>query len=250
VYFPRRKLRKPAVASSPVKIAVLSDIHSNAHALRAAIADIESRNADAIYCLGDVVGYGADAAECVDLVRSKVAGCVLGNHDEVVAFDRGANVIPKDAQKAAAHNRQQLSEEQIAWLQSLPLRIDQDGITFVHASPQSPGSWLRLDSFMRVKEQFNHFDGEICFVGHTHMPGVASDRLGVLSVRKGHRFMVNCGSVGQPRDEDPRLSYAIFDTDAFSAEVIRVGYDIEGAAQRIRDAGLPGSLADRLFRGR
>jgi putative phosphoesterase len=233
-----------------VRIAVISDIHSNAHALRAALEVIESHSVGEIYCLGDVVGYGADPAECIELVRERCTATVLGNHDEVVAFERGAKVIPKDAQKAAEHNRNQLSSDQLEWLRALPLRVDSNGFTFVHASPQSPDAWLRLDSFMRVKEQFNHFDGDVCFVGHTHLPGVASDRLGVLSVRPGHRYMVNCGSIGQPRDDDPRLSLAIFDTAAFSCEIIRSGYDVEAAAQRIRDEGLPDGLADILFRGR
>lgn len=249
-YFCGSKVRKPLNAILPVKLAVISDIHSNAHALRVALADIEARNVDAIYCLGDVVGYGADAAECVDLVRERCTACVIGNHDEAVGFERGINSIPKDARKAAAHNREQLDDAQLDWLRSLPLRIDGDQLSFVHSSPQSPETWMRLDSFMRVKEQFNHFDGDVCFLGHTHIPGIISDRLGVLTVRKGYRFMINCGSIGQPRDNDPRLSFAVFDTDAFTCEIIRIGYDVEGAATRIRDEGLPSTLADRLFEGR
>lgn len=233
-----------------MKLAVISDIHSNLQALRAALAAIDKRGVDAIYCLGDVVGYGADAAACVDIVRERCDGCVRGNHDEAVALDRGTKVIPRDAQKAALHNRDQLSEDQLMYLAALPLTMEEDGCTFVHASPQDPDAWMRLDSFMRVKEQFNHFSTDICFVGHTHIPGVVSDRLGVLSVRRGHRFMVNTGSVGQPRDEDPRLSFAIFDSEAFTAEIVRVAYNVEGAAERIREERLPDSLGDRLFRGR
>lgn len=241
--------RKPARNTASVKIAVISDIHSNLQALEAALQVVEQLAADEVYCLGDVVGYGADAATCVDLVRGHVSGCVRGNHDEAVALERGVKVIPKDAQTAARHNRKQLSDDQLDYLASLPLTLVEHGLTFAHATPQDPQAWMRLDSFMRVKEQFNHFSTDACFVGHTHIPGVVSDRLGVLNVRRGYRFLINAGSVGQPRDEDPRLSLAIFDTEAFSCEIIRSGYDVEAAAARIEEEGLPRSLGERLFRG-
>ena len=233
-----------------MKIAVISDIHSNLHALKAALTAIEERGADAIYCLGDVVGYGADAAACVDLVRERCAGSVRGNHDEAVALERGLDVIPRDAREAAIHNRRQLSSDQIEYLSDLPLMLEADGLTFVHASPQAPQAWQRLSSFMLVKEQFSHFETDICFVGHTHIAGVVADRVGVLSVRPGHRYLVNAGSVGQPRDDDPRLSFALFDTEAVSCEIVRMGYDVDGAANRIREAGLPSSLGNRLYHGR
>lgn len=233
-----------------MKIAVISDIHSNLQALEASLEAIDNIGVEAIYCLGDVVGYGADPAACVELVRERCTASVRGNHDEAVAMERGLRSIPKDAQAAARHNREALSDEQLRYLADLPLVREIDGLTLVHATPQEPESWLRLNSFTRVKEQFNHFGTDICFVGHTHIPGVVSDRLGVLTVRRGHRFMINCGSVGQPRDEDPRASFAIFDTDAFSCEIVRVGYDVEAAAERINAENLPRGLGERLFRGR
>ncbi len=233
-----------------MKIAVISDIHSNLHALEATLGEIDEHGVEEIYCLGDVVGYGADPAACVDLVMERCAGAVRGNHDEAVAMDRGVKVLPKDARVAAKHNRDKLSQEHIDYLSNLPLTLEAHGITFVHASPQSPGSWLRLDSFTRVKDQFDHFTSDICFVGHTHVPGVVSNRIGVLTVRPGHRFLINAGSVGQPRDEDPRAAFAIFDTEAVSCELLRIGYDVAAAAERIKEEDLPQSLADRLFRGR
>ncbi len=233
-----------------MKIAVISDIHSNLQALESALKAIESYDVGEIYCLGDVVGYGADPAACVDLVMEHCTGCVRGNHDEAVALERGLKVIPKDARAAAKHNREKLSDEQLQYLVDLPLTLEAHGCTFVHASPQDPDSWIRLDSFNRVKDQFSHFETDVCFVGHTHTPGIVSDRLGVLTVRPGHRYLINTGSVGQPRDEDPRASFAIFDTDATTCELVRIGYDVEAAAERIREEELPGGLADRLFRGR
>lgn len=233
-----------------MKIAIISDIHSNLQALEATLEAIDKEVVEEVYCLGDVVGYGADPAACVDLVMEHCTGVVLGNHDDAVAAERGLKVLPKDARAAARHNRERLSDAQIAFLTELPLTLEAHGCTFVHAAPQAPSSWLRLDSFVRVKDQFDHFQTDLCFVGHTHVPGVVSDKIGVLTVRPGHRYLVNTGSVGQPRDEDPRASFAVFDTTEISCEFIRVGYDVATAAERIKEDGLPNGLAERLFRGR
>ncbi len=229
-----------------MKIAVISDIHSNLEALTAALAEIRKRGVDAIYCLGDVVGYGADPGACVDLVREHCAGCVRGNHDEAVALDRGVARLPYDGQEAALHNREHLTPDQIAYLSGLPLRIDAAGCTFVHASPEQPDAWLRLDSALAAQRQFEHFDAGFCFAGHTHIPGVLSNRIGVLRVRAGHRFIINPGSVGQPRDRNPRLSFGILDLDAVAYEHVRLPYDVERAAAKIDEAGLPARLSARL----
>lgn len=232
-----------------MQIAVLSDIHSNLEALTAALEEIERRGIDRIYCLGDVVGYGADPAACVDLVRARMAGTVLGNHDAAVAADAGIRVLPKDGQAAVKHNREQLDVDQTAFLDSLPLTLEMDGCTFVHATPEDPARWQRIGTFTSTHRQFEHFTTDVCFIGHTHIPGIVADRLGVLRMRRGHRYLVNVGSVGQPRDGDPRLSFGIFDAEAFSCEIIRLDYDVETAARKITEAGLPRRLASRLKKG-
>ena len=238
-----------------VKIAVLSDIHANLEALEAAFAALNERGgADAVYCLGDVVGYGTDASACVEQIRERCDGVVLGNHDAAVAREEGMDVLPKDGQAAARHNRRQLTDGQLAWLSALPLALeiehDGHGLRFVHASPDRPAAWTRLDGFRAAKAQFDAFDEAVCFVGHTHRPAVMADKLGVLSVRAGHRYLINPGSVGQPRDGTPRLSFGLFDTGAFSYENVRVPYNTERAAQKVRAAGLPERLAERLLKGR
>lgn len=234
-----------------MKIAVLSDVHSNLEALEATFAALDARGgADALYCLGDVVGYGADAAACVERIRERCDGVVLGNHDAAVAHEEGLDVLPRDGQAAARHNRQQLSDEQLAWLADRPLSLTAHDLRFVHASPDVPDRWTRLDGFRAAKAQFDAFDEAVCFVGHTHRPAVMAAKLGVLSVRAGNRYLINPGSVGQPRDENPRLSFGLFDTDAFTYENVRVPYDTEGAAEKIRAAGLPDSLARRLLKGK
>lgn len=231
-------------------VAVLSDIHANLEALTTALNLAEKHRADSVICLGDVVGYGPDPAGCIDLIRTTCEACVLGNHDEAVAFGKGIGVLPKDAQSVVRMHQRALSENDLDWLRELPLRYEAYDLTFVHASPESPEKWYRLGSFHAVQAQFTFFEGPVCFVGHSHKSAVVSNTFGVLRVRAGHRFLVDVGSVGQPRDGDPRLAFALFDTDKFSCEFIRAHYDIERTAGRMKEEGLPAELAERLKEGR
>lgn len=210
---------------------------------------IEDRKVDAIYCLGDIVGYGPDPAACVDLVRKECTLSVRGNHDEAVALERHLSWLPKDAQKAAAHNRQKLSDDQLEYLAGLPLVVEQNGCCFAHASPGHPERWLRLDTLAEALDQFSAFSSDVCFIGHTHIPAIVSDRLGVLRIRPGHRYLVNVGSVGQPRDGDARACLGFFDTAEFDFELVRVSYDVESTRQRIKEERLPRRLGKRLLVG-
>jgi diadenosine tetraphosphatase ApaH/serine/threonine PP2A family protein phosphatase len=233
-----------------VRVAILSDIHSNLEALQAALREIDRVGVDAIYCLGDIVGYNADPAACVDRVREHCDAVVMGNHDAAVAHEADVEVLPKDGQKAVAHNRAHLSEDQLAYLADLPLTLEVDGVTLVHATPDSPTAWRRLTTYPAAKEQFDHFTTDVCFIGHTHVPAVMADRLGVFQVRPGHRFLINVGSVGQPRDHNPKASFGIFDTASFEYRNVRLDYDVAAAAKKIRDTSdLPDRLARRLEEG-
>ena len=240
--------RFPVVAV--VRIAVLSDIHSNLEALERALQAVERAGVDAVYCLGDIVGYNADPGPCVDLVRRHCDGVVRGNHDAVVATAASRDALPPDGQEAARHNRHHLTEDQLAYLAGLPLTITAENCTFVHATPDEPTVWKRMTTYPDAQSQFEHFDTEMCFFGHTHVPAVMADQLGVFQVRRGHRFLVNVGSVGQPRDQNPKLSLGLFDTEAFEYRNVRISYDVDGAAQKIReDEALPDRLATRLYDG-
>lgn len=232
-----------------MKLAIISDIHSNLQALTAALKVIEDRKVDAIYCLGDIVGYGPDPAACVDLVRKECTLSVRGNHDEAVALERHVSWLPRDAQKAAAHNREHLSDDQLEYLASLPLVAEADGCCFAHASPGHPERWLRLDTLAEALDQFSSFSSDVCFIGHTHIPAIVSDRLGVLRIRPGHRYLVNVGSVGQPRDGDARACLGFFDTAEFDFQLVRVSYDVESTRQRIKEERLPRRLGKRLLVG-
>lgn len=233
-----------------MRIAIISDIHSNLDALTCALDSIESAGVDAIYCLGDIVGYNADPGPCVDLVRTHCDGAVRGNHDEAVATAAPLDALPPDGQAAARHNRAHLSEEQRTYLADLPLTLTVENCTFVHATPKAPSTWTRLTTYPAAQKQFDHFDTDVCFVGHTHVPAVMANKLGVFQVRPGHRFLINVGSVGQPRDQNPKLSLGLFDTETYRYHNPRLSYDIDRAAQKIRDAeALPDRLASRLYQG-
>lgn len=231
------------------KIAILSDVHSNLEALEAVLMAADAEKVDATYCLGDVVGYGASAADVVDIVRSYCDGVVRGNHEEAVAMQRGLDVLPPGGADAARQNRAELSDEQLEYLAGLPLKIEIDDMTLVHATPDQPAAWRRLGSFTAMREQFRAFETPVCFVGHTHIPGLVAERLGVARMRPGTRFLVNVGSVGRPRDHDPRACLGIFDSDAFDYKLLRIPYNCEAAARKVERAGLPPRLAEQLVRG-
>lgn len=232
-----------------MRLAVLSDVHANLEALTAALAEIDRRGVDTLVCLGDLVGYGPDPVPCLDLVRERCAATVLGNHDEAVAFDRGVSYLPKDAQKVVKAHQAALDPDRIGWLRSLPLRVEGYGVTLAHASPLEPAAWSRLSSFTELQAQFPAFQTDVCFVGHSHRPAVVSNKMGVLRVRKGHRYLIDVGSIGQPRDRDPRLAFGLFDTESFDYELVRIHYDVARTAAKIREANYPESLASRLLRG-
>lgn len=233
-----------------MRLAILSDIHSNLEALKRAFEAIDRVGVDAIYCLGDVVGYNADPAACVELVRERCEAVVLGNHDAAVARKADVEYLPSDGQEAARHNRNQLSDAQREYLATRPLTHTDANCTFVHATPDEPKAWKRLTAYPAAKTQFDHFDTDICFVGHTHRPAVMADTMGVFQVRRGHRYLINVGSVGQPRDQNSKLSFGVFDVETFAYKNVRLDYDVAGAARKIRNAkGLPNRLADRLENG-
>lgn len=232
-----------------MRLAIVSDLHANLEASEAVFEEAERRGADTFLCLGDVVGYGPDPGETVELVRTRCEVTILGNHDAAVALDAEMSVLPKDGQKAAKLHQALLSDAQLEWLAQRPLKATAYDATLAHAAPDQPGDWPRLDSFAALQAQFSAFDTPICFVGHSHKPATVSNSLGVFQVRPGHRYLIDVGSVGQPRDHDPRASFALFDTEAFTVDIVRVHYDVARTASKIVRRGLPPDLGERLRRG-
>lgn len=229
-------------------LAVFSDVHANLEALEAVLEVIDQRKPDKVAFCGDVVGYGGSPKECLDLVRDRVDLAVVGNHDLAVATAKVAG-LPPDGQQAALWHHKVLSDEDKAYLAGLPYVVTEFGCTFAHATPQRPQDWLRVDSFQVAHDQFNHFETPVCFTGHSHMPAVLANKMGVFSVRPGMRYVLNVGSVGQPRDHNPGACVAFFDTETFAYELVRVPYLIDGAARKIMEAGLPKTLANRIKTG-
>jgi len=232
-----------------MRIAILSDIHSNLQALQQALSISKSRNVDQIFCLGDIVGYGANPNECVDLVRTHCATVVRGNHDLATVDLSHSWFHPDEARVVNAWTLKQLTGENRRYLAWLPFKRTEEKYTLVHASPESPLDWERIDSSESAARQFAHFPAGVCFVGHSHIPFVLGEDLFSSRVKPTMKFLVNVGSVGQPRDGNPQLSFGIFDTEAWSYENIRSAYDVEEAVNAIIGAGLPQGLGERLLTG-
>jgi diadenosine tetraphosphatase ApaH/serine/threonine PP2A family protein phosphatase len=269
-----------------VATAVISDVHANAAALRAVLADIDRRGIKRVVCLGDTVGYGPEPLECVDMVRSRCDWTLMGNHDYGVLYEP-TNFNP-GAESAAFWTRAQFDQEpdptlraeRYEFLNRLRVRVverigpdgaepvqpGQNGgvpLLAVHGSPRRPiNEYIFPDDAVNAPDKLEGiFDRvqKVCIVGHTHVPGVFSDEpdfyppgeLGEGGYRfvEGEKAVVNVGSVGQPRDFDPRASYVLIHGDR--VEFVRVAYDVEETARKIRAiAALPDWLADRLFEGR
>lgn len=234
--------------------ALLSDVHGNLPALEAVLADLATRRIDDLVCLGDFVGYGADPNECVERLEGRIEWGLLGNHDQAVVDPSVLADFNDDAAAAARWTRQQLSPRNLAYLAARPLFARWHGARIVHASPSDPGAWNYLISAEDAEQEFEWFDEPLCFVGHTHMPvvfqwsgGIESEtHEPVVQGRRDRRYLIVVPSVGQPRDGDPRAGYLVWDDEAMTFEQVRIEYDIESAARRIIDAGLPHWLADRL----
>ncbi|MFM2105720.1 MAG: hypothetical protein RL338_752 [Chloroflexota bacterium] len=238
-----------------MRIAVLSDIHSNLVALDAVLAD--AGEVDGIWVLGDVVGYGPDPDGVVARLAARGATGVRGNHDAVATGDDDASFFNPEARTAALWTRDAIADGTRAWLAALPERSVEGAFTLVHGSPRDP-MWEYVVSAGIAKENLEAFGTPHCLNGHTHVPvafrasggtvGSAGPGPVPLSL-EGTRSLVNPGSVGQPRDGDPRASYAILDPVAATVEWRRVAYDIRATQAAIRARGLPERLAARLEHG-
>jgi diadenosine tetraphosphatase ApaH/serine/threonine PP2A family protein phosphatase len=238
-----------------VRYAILSDIHGNLEALDAVLGDAAQR-VDTILCLGDIVGYGADPAACVERVADRAHAVVAGNHEHGVTGLLDLGWFNPRARVAAEWTRRRLDGDHRAWLR--PLTFHVDDATLVHASPVHPAEWDYLVSAEDGYEAFAAFATRLCFVGHSHLPGFWSigssgpghePRGEEIGLERGRRYLVNVGSVGQPRDGDPRAAYAVWDVDAHRVTIRRVPYDLAAARRKILAAGLPRSLAERLSIG-
>jgi predicted phosphodiesterase len=239
--------------------AIISDIHGNLEALHSALRYIESYQGkiDKVICLGDIVGYGADPGECIRVTRDLSDIILAGNHDFAVCEQTSIEDFNLYAKEAVLWSRDALNEKEINFLKSLPLKYEEKNIDFVHSSLHRPESWRYLINTSDTYIDFQLLEKKILFVGHTHVPVMFEDdgkkvkasSPSELSLNSSNKYIINPGSVGQPRDRDPRASFAIYDSDREYVEIARIEYDIQKAQRKILDAGLPEILATRLGYG-
>jgi diadenosine tetraphosphatase ApaH/serine/threonine PP2A family protein phosphatase len=263
-----------------MKIAIISDIHGNLEAFTATLQALVAEKPDVLHCLGDIVGYGANPRECLSAVMAlfgergvippaeisepvaqlgDVAGAlVAGNHDWAVGGRLDDSWFNEIAQKAVRWTVRQLDGNERDYLASLPLTISQGDILFVHSSPRRPEEFGYIMNYSEAEEALRHTDARLIFIGHVHSPGAflfGAPRLGRQTARTplviptSARAVVNAGSIGQPRDGDPRACYITYETETGELVIHRVEYDYARAAEKIEQAGLPSELAQRLFVG-
>jgi diadenosine tetraphosphatase ApaH/serine/threonine PP2A family protein phosphatase len=242
-----------------MQVAVLSDIHANRHALEAVLADVAATAAREIWCLGDVVGYGADPNDCIDLVRRSAALCLAGNHDLGVTGEIPLDEFSPGAAMAARWSQEVIDPVRLEWLAALKPQGSREETGLFHGSPRDP-VWEYVLSALLADLCFDAFDERIGLLGHSHVassftrpegaPATGSSRRADETADVGAgRWLLNPGSVGQPRDGDPRAAWLLLDLSAASASWRRTTYDVDGAAAAIRAARLPDSLAERLQYG-
>ncbi|MCI0342371.1 MAG: metallophosphatase family protein [Planctomycetales bacterium] len=241
-----------------MRYGILGDIHSNFEALDTVIRELRKERVDRWISVGDVVGYGADPARCVDVVRELKCTVVAGNHDYAVCDRLNVDFFNAYAREAVLWTRKVLSREQMQFLEDLELISVLDGeVTVVHGSLNFPEMFDYIQTSYDAHLSLQALTTPVCFLGHSHVPvtflqgqTVSYTLDPVIRLRDGERALVNVGSVGQPRDEDPRAAYAVYDSKTRTVEVKRIEYDVEAAGRKILDAGLPEILAERIKYGR
>ena len=240
-----------------MRIALFGDIHANLEALSAVLEDAKSQGCEQWVCLGDIVGYNANPGECLDLVRSLECPSVKGNHDEDACGDHSLKSMNPIAATALSWTREQLSEEQRKWLGRLRMVRQVSDFTVVHSTLDQPETWGYVTNKFDAMSNFSYQFTDVCFHGHTHVPRVfvggrkvREESAELVEIEKTLKYFINIGSVGQPRDGDPRACYVIYDLERKLIHFRRVDYDRATAQQKIRDAGLPSKLAERLTEGR
>lgn len=242
-----------------MKTALIADVHGNLEALQSVLRSLTAQHVDRVLFLGDIVGYGANPAECIEAVQKAADVLLAGNHDRAAIGRSAADSFNPAALAAVRWTETRLEGRHRVLLTGLPLQHATDAFVCVHAAPQNPAAWDYISNEDDAAASFAYFEQQICFTAHSHVPRiftlnrtgrVQSESSTAITLRSGLRYIINSGSVGQPRDGDPRASYGIYDSVSRSYERFRVAYDIEQAQRKILEAGLPAMLASRLSLGR
>jgi diadenosine tetraphosphatase ApaH/serine/threonine PP2A family protein phosphatase len=240
-----------------MKYAIIADIHANLEALDVVLQDAKPQQCTHYACVVDVVGYGANPKECLEIVRSMNMPCVKGNHDEYCSIDDATEGFNPDAGEAVNWTRGQLALEDRQWLRELKYIRLVASFSIVHATLDVPQRWGYVFDKLAAAASFTYQNTSVCFFGHTHVPVafvrdsfVRGGTYSKFKVEPGRKYFVNVGSVGQPRDGNPKAAYVIYDLTDGSIELRRLDYDIAKAQQKILAAGLPERLAARLALGK
>jgi predicted phosphodiesterase len=241
-----------------MRFAVLADVHANLEALQTVLRDVDLKGIRNLLFLGDAVGYGPSPNECVEVLMERCKILLAGNHDWGVLGRTDVTYFNESARTAIEWTKEVLTKKNFKELQSWPIqeKMEKEDMLLVHSTPREPKEWHYLLTLWDAEINFNYFNNKYCFLGHSHFPLII-ERLpsGELITYKDEaakglteRYIVNVGSVGQPRDGDPRASYAIVDDEKM--EIVRVPYDIEAVQDKMRKAGLPSLLIGRLSVGK
>ncbi len=242
-----------------MRIAIISDIHGNLEALNAVLTHIDQDKIDEIICLGDIVGYGPDPNECMRLARERCRIIVMGNHDYACIYKPEMFFFNHFARQAIEYTLSVIEEEHLDFINQLPFQHRENDLLFVHANPLRPEGWEYILSIDEAIYYFSKFSEKICFIGHSHLPSIFIERKDSkyfsvedreIELEENGRYIINAGSVGQPRDGNPAASFGILDLTQKTFEIVRVAYDIEKSIERFNKAGLPGFLAQRLRTGK
>ena len=245
-----------------MKFAIIADIHGNLDAFDVVLADIKEQKCTHYACVGDVVGYGARPKECLKIVRDLGMPCVKGNHDEYCSIEQQLDGFNPHAAEAVNWTRQQLDDDERQWLRDLKYFRMVTSFSMVHATLDGPQRWGYVFNKLDAAASFPYQTTPVCFFGHTHVPlafireasptgnQVRGGTYSKFKVDPSKKYFVNVGSVGQPRDNNPKAAYVVYDVDEATIELRRLDYDIAAAQKKILDAGLPPRLAERLAFGR
>lgn len=240
-----------------MRYAILSDIHGNLDALQAVLEALHDERIDAVACLGDIVGYGPEPRECLRAIRKYDSLIIAGNHDYAVANKIDIEAFNAMAREATCWTRKELSASEIEFLGNLPLVAHLDTCDLVHGSLYSPELFDYVQNSYDAHLTMSRMRSSVCFIGHSHVPVnflqtdiIAYNFLKEIRLLPGAKVIVNVGSVGQPRDYDPRACFAVYDSEEQLVRVRRVEYDIDAVAAKIQKAGLPPALGERLRLGR
>jgi predicted phosphodiesterase len=240
-----------------MKFAIIADIHGNLEALETVLDDARQQQVTHYVCLGDVVGYNANPKECLDIVREMKMPCVKGNHDEFCSGEGALEGFNPQAARAIEWTRNQLTDEDRAWLRDLKYLRLVTNFTIVHATLDAPQRWGYVFDKLAAAASFTYQNTKLCFFGHTHVPVafvrdsvVRGGSYSTFRIEPGRKYFINVGSVGQSRDGVPKATYVIYDAGASTIELRRLDYDMATTQRKIIEAGLPQRLADRLPLGR